>query len=280
MPIVEPEVLMDGDHTIETSYHVTVKTQRAVFTELFDQRVEREGMLLKPNMVLSGYDCPDQADDDAVAEQTLKCLENEVPAAVPGIVFLSGGQSDEDATRRLNAMNARGPHPVGALVLVRARAAGAGAQGLGRRAEQSGRCAKGVLPAGEVQRRGAVGLLCAGMGDGRSRLARSSSVPTSSGSTRESARATIGPMLEQFAEDAELAFEGVPVGPFRGKPAIAQAYVDQPPDDEIVILRTRESGDDLVVADYAWRAEPSSRAGTLILRLRDAEISRLLVTFG
>jgi fructose-bisphosphate aldolase class I len=111
VPIVEPEVLMDGDHTIDTSYHVTVKTHRAVFTELFDQRVEREGMLLKPNMVLSGYDCPDQADDDAVVEQTLKCLANEVPAAVPGVVFLSGGQSDEDATRRLNAMNARGPHP-------------------------------------------------------------------------------------------------------------------------------------------------------------------------
>ena len=87
-------------------------------------------------------------------------------------------------------------------------------------------------------------------------------------------------MLEQFAEDAELAFEGVPVGPFRGKPAIAKAYAEQPPDDEILILRTRESGDDLGVADYAWRAEPAARAGTLILRLRDAEISRLLVTFG
>ncbi len=110
VPIVEPEVLMDGDHTIDTSYHVTVKTQRAVFTELFDQRVEREGMLLKPNMVLSGYDCPEQADDDSVAELTITCLKNAVPAAVPGIVFLSGGQSDEDATRRLNAMNARGPH--------------------------------------------------------------------------------------------------------------------------------------------------------------------------
>jgi hypothetical protein len=87
-------------------------------------------------------------------------------------------------------------------------------------------------------------------------------------------------MLEQFADDAELAFEGVPVGPFRGKPSIAQAYVDQPPDDEIVILRTRESGHDLIIADYAWRADPGSRAGTLILRLRDAEIDRLVVTFG
>jgi fructose-bisphosphate aldolase, class I len=111
VPIVEPEVLMDGEHTIDTSYHVTLKTQTAVFTELFDQRVDREGMLLKPNMVLSGYECPEQADDDTVADRTIRCLTNAVPAAVPGIVFLSGGQSDEDATRRLNAMNARGPHP-------------------------------------------------------------------------------------------------------------------------------------------------------------------------
>ena len=87
-------------------------------------------------------------------------------------------------------------------------------------------------------------------------------------------------MLDQFTENAELAFEGVPVGPFRGKRAIAEAYAQQPPDDEIVILRTRESGDELIVADYAWSAEPSSRAGSMILRLRDAQIDRLLVTFG
>jgi steroid delta-isomerase len=87
-------------------------------------------------------------------------------------------------------------------------------------------------------------------------------------------------MLEQFTENAELAFEGVPVGPFRGKPAIAQAYAEQPPDDEIVILRTRESGENLVVADYAWAADPAARAGSMILRLREAEIDRLLVTFG
>ena len=111
VPIVEPEVLMDGEHTIEMSYHVTVRTQPAVFTELFDQRVEREGMLLKPNMVLAGYECPEQPDEETVAEMTIKCLKNAVPAAVPGIVFLSGGQSDQDATRRLNTMNARGPHP-------------------------------------------------------------------------------------------------------------------------------------------------------------------------
>jgi fructose-bisphosphate aldolase class I len=111
VPIVEPEVLMDGDHDIETAYRVTSRVQNAVFTELHDQRVELEGMLLKPNMVLSGYDCPEQASDDDVAEYTLRCLRRNVPAAVPGIVFLSGGQSDEDATARLSAMNALEPHP-------------------------------------------------------------------------------------------------------------------------------------------------------------------------
>ncbi len=110
-PIVEPEVLMDGDHTIERSFEVTSRTLHAVFTELRDQRVELEGMLLKPNMVLSGYECPTQAGIQEVAEQTLRCLRRHVPAAVPGIVFLSGGQSDEDATAHLNAMNAKGPHP-------------------------------------------------------------------------------------------------------------------------------------------------------------------------
>jgi fructose-bisphosphate aldolase, class I len=111
VPIVEPEVLMDGDHTIETSFDVTSRTLHAVFTELRDQRVHFEQMLLKPNMVLSGYEAADQADHDEVAEQTLKCFYRHVPAAVPGIVFLSGGQTDEDATANLNTMNARGPHP-------------------------------------------------------------------------------------------------------------------------------------------------------------------------
>ena len=111
VPIVEPEVLMDGDHTIDESYRVTDRTLQALYTELFDQRVQREGSLLKTNMVLSGYDCPDQADDDTVAELTIKCLRNVVPAAVPGVVFLSGGMGDEDATARLNVMNQRGPHP-------------------------------------------------------------------------------------------------------------------------------------------------------------------------
>src|ERR671924_254012 len=111
VPIVEPEVLMDGDHTIERSFHETSRVQHAVFTELRDQRVVPERMLLKPNMVLSGYSAADQASHDGVAEHTLRCLRRHVPAAVPGIVFLSGGQSDEDATANLNAMNARGPHP-------------------------------------------------------------------------------------------------------------------------------------------------------------------------
>jgi fructose-bisphosphate aldolase, class I len=111
VPIVEPEVLQDGDHDIHASYVATERTQRAVFTELFDQRVEREGMLLKPNMVLSGYEASGRAGVEEVAEQTIRCLKNTVPGAVPGIVFLSGGQTDEDATAHLNAMNAIGPHP-------------------------------------------------------------------------------------------------------------------------------------------------------------------------
>ena len=111
VPIVEPEILMDGEHSIDESYRVTARVLQAVFTELFDQRVEREGILLKPNMVLSGYGSSDRADVRTVAEQTVKALTNTVPASVPGIVFLSGGQADEDATAHLNAMNAMGPHP-------------------------------------------------------------------------------------------------------------------------------------------------------------------------
>jgi fructose-bisphosphate aldolase, class I len=111
VPIVEPEVLQDGTHTIERSYHVTSRVLDAVYTELFDQRVDVFGTLLKPNMVLSGYDAADRAGIDEVADRTLECFYKHVPAGVPGIVFLSGGQSDEDATAHLNAMNASGPHP-------------------------------------------------------------------------------------------------------------------------------------------------------------------------
>jgi fructose-bisphosphate aldolase class I len=111
VPIVEPEVLMDGDHSLERSFEVTSRTLHAVFTELRDQRVHPEGLLLKPNMVLPGYDHPDQASHEEVAHETIRCFKRHVPAAVPGIVFLSGGQSDEDATANLNAINAIGPHP-------------------------------------------------------------------------------------------------------------------------------------------------------------------------
>jgi fructose-bisphosphate aldolase class I len=111
VPIVEPEVLQDGTHTIERSSRVTGRVLNAVFTELHDQRVELEGMLLKPNMVLSGYEASGRAGIEQVAAWTVRCLRRHVPAAVPGIVFLSGGQSDEDATAHLNAMNALGPHP-------------------------------------------------------------------------------------------------------------------------------------------------------------------------
>jgi fructose-bisphosphate aldolase class I len=111
VPIVEPEVLQDGTHSIERSYHVTCRVLDALYTELFDQRVDLFGTLLKPNMVLSGYAGSNRAGPDEVADHTLRCFYKHVPAAVPGIVFLSGGQSDEDATTHLNAINARGPHP-------------------------------------------------------------------------------------------------------------------------------------------------------------------------
>jgi fructose-bisphosphate aldolase class I len=111
VPIVEPEVLMDGTHTIERSFEVTTAVLDALYEELFAQRVVLEGTLLKPNMVLSGYGCSTQASVQDVAEATVRCFRNTVPAAVPGIVFLSGGQSDEDATAHLNAMNQLGPHP-------------------------------------------------------------------------------------------------------------------------------------------------------------------------
>src|SRR5215216_4784464 len=111
VPIVEPEVLQDGTHTLEQSSKATGRVLQAVYTELHDQRVDYRGTLLKPNMVLSGYDASDRAGVDDVAEATLEILYKHVPASVPGIVFLSGGQTDEDATAHLNAMNRRGPHP-------------------------------------------------------------------------------------------------------------------------------------------------------------------------
>jgi fructose-bisphosphate aldolase class I len=111
VPIVEPEVLMDGAHGIERCEAVTAQVLQAVFAELDAHRVQFEGMLLKPNMVIAGKKCPRQAGVQEVAEATLRCLRRYVPAAVPGIVFLSGGQSAEDATDHLNAMNAMGAQP-------------------------------------------------------------------------------------------------------------------------------------------------------------------------
>src|SRR5437867_4354516 len=105
VPIVEPEVLMDGAHTIERHFEVTEQTLRSVFDCLTDHRVVLEGMLLKPNMVLSGKECPQQASVQEVAEATVRCIKRVVPAAVPGLVFLSGGQTDQQATEHLNAMN-------------------------------------------------------------------------------------------------------------------------------------------------------------------------------
>jgi fructose-bisphosphate aldolase class I len=111
VPIVEPEVLMDGDNTIERCEEVTEWTLSAVFDALYNQRVVLEDMVLKPSMVISGKKCAKQASVQEVAERTLKVLKRTVPAAVPGIAFLSGGQSDELATAHLDAMNKIGGAP-------------------------------------------------------------------------------------------------------------------------------------------------------------------------
>ena len=111
VPIVEPEVLMDGAHDIEACDAATRLTLRLVFQELAEQRVALEGMILKPNMIVSGQDCPRRASVEEVARRTVAAFKATVPAAVPGVAFLSGGQSDEAATAHLNAMNRLGPLP-------------------------------------------------------------------------------------------------------------------------------------------------------------------------
>jgi len=112
VPIVEPEVLMDGSHTIERCEEVTGEVLHAVFNALFEQKIFLEGMLLKPNMVISGKECTKQASVEEVSRATLRCLRRHVPAAVPGIVFLSGGQDHLAATRHLSAINQlEGPKP-------------------------------------------------------------------------------------------------------------------------------------------------------------------------
>lgn len=105
VPIVEPEVLMDGSHTIETCYEVSKRTLNIVFEQLLLNRVMLEGIVLKPNMIISGLDCSEQADIDKVADMTYKCLKENVPSEVPGIAFLSGGQSSDLATLHLQKMN-------------------------------------------------------------------------------------------------------------------------------------------------------------------------------
>ena len=111
VPIVEPEVLMDGDHSIERCYDVTSRTLKALFDQLESAHVSLSGTLLKTNMVLSGKDASDRAGIDEVARQTVKVLSETVPSEIPGIVFLSGGQGDEEATAHLNEMNKLGPNP-------------------------------------------------------------------------------------------------------------------------------------------------------------------------
>lgn len=114
VPIVEPEVLMDGTHSthdIDRCYEVTEWTLKAVFSELYDAGVVLEGMVLKPNMIIAGQKCANQASAQEVAEKTVRCLKSTVPASVPGIAFLSGGQSDEQATENLSLMNAIGDLP-------------------------------------------------------------------------------------------------------------------------------------------------------------------------
>lgn len=111
VPMVEPEVLMDGDHDIETCYEVTEVTLRSLFDALYQHNVMLEGTILKASMVVPGKNCSEQASVEEVAEATLMCLKSTVPAILPGIVFLSGGQSDEAATAHLDAMNRLGPNP-------------------------------------------------------------------------------------------------------------------------------------------------------------------------
>jgi fructose-bisphosphate aldolase, class I len=113
LPIVEPEVLMDADNSIEQCYDATARTLHAVFDELFGQPVDLTGILLKPNMVIAGKGSPEQADARRIAELTIECFERHVPASVPGIVFLSGGQSEVEATENLNEINrVGGPWPL------------------------------------------------------------------------------------------------------------------------------------------------------------------------
>ena len=155
VPIVEPEVLQDGTHSLEQSAKATGRVLQAVYTELHDQRIEYRGTLLKPNMVLSGYDAADRAGIDEVAEATLYELYKHVPAAVPGHRLPLRRPDGRGCDRAPERDEQARPASVAALVLVRARAAGAGAQGVGRQARERRGRAAGVLPAREAERRSA-----------------------------------------------------------------------------------------------------------------------------
>lgn len=111
VPIIEPEILMDGTHTLDACYEVTEATLRNLYNEMYEQNILLEGSILKASMVISGKDCPEHADVDEVARATVECLLNTVPAAVAGVVFLSGGQGNEEATAHLDAMNRLGDFP-------------------------------------------------------------------------------------------------------------------------------------------------------------------------
>lgn len=145
VPIVEPEVLMDGDHTLATCAHITEEVLHAVFHALYRQRVAFEHMLLKPNMVVPGSACPVQATPEEVGAATLSCLRRTVPAAVPGINFLSGGQDEVTATANLNAMNAGTEKPPWALSFSYARALQASALATWRGEAKNKTCAQQVL---------------------------------------------------------------------------------------------------------------------------------------
>lgn len=111
VPIVEPEVLMDGDHGIDTCFEVTRAVLIKLYVELYAMKVRLEGSILKPNMVIAGQKSAERSMPEQVAEKTVRCFREAVPAAIGGIAFLSGGQGDEEATANLNAINAIGPHP-------------------------------------------------------------------------------------------------------------------------------------------------------------------------
>ena len=155
VPIVEPEVLMDGSHTLERCEEVTRQVLQAVFDALFEQDIALEGMLLKPNMVIAGSTCPKQASVDEVATATLRTLTRHVPPAVPGVVFLSGGQDHVLATKHLSAINQLDfPKPWKLTLFVRPRTAGRGARELAWQARKRQRRATCIPSPRRVRQRG------------------------------------------------------------------------------------------------------------------------------